>query len=748
MIYKMHKNIYGNNGNNSFEAGKSIYNIDESGIQTVNTGQSLGDLLGQLQPVSGPTSTNSGDQNFSNATANSLAANNASILQNFYVGPGDLLQILTGNPVIINGQFVQTVFITTKEFQATTIGHTNIFINVPYLYTTPDYVPTSAQAQDNYFMVDDSKFKVSGPITSIQSLKVTFTDPILTVSYIDRNDATVVDSHALDATTYDRGLAWEYTETDGGDINFGFMGYSHSLERIVFYKKGIYNGTSQYEIFQNGIDTGLIGTLLEYNVTRPSSSYYTAVDIDQLYTNTIISADHTDTRKLNIHAHDDMIISVALDGSENNPPSRNYDLTITVTGDIQETSKSFTGTYVNSYSVTTGSVDGIVFTSGTGGHTYTSTGPVEISSGSIYGVTETSGTQGYTNSSTGDILISTIAGKTITLSTGNINITNGSTNYINLTSGSGGFTEITTGAVSLTSGTTFDITSTGIFTLTGSDNINITNGTTKYINLTSGSGGFTEITTGAVSLTSGTTFDITSTGIFTLTGSDNINITNGTTKYINLTSGSGGFTNTSTGQISIQSNSSILLGTINNTIPITLGSNSIVTINNELVCPTISNADTLPSFHVTSSGEVTATSLYLQNNATGPIIEISGTDNQATRTYIITNMGNTGNVNLYIDGVSQNISISNGNIYKINGTINAIQTDGKIYNAIIESTISYIGNIVIVNNCFVNEILNSGQNFDFNVTNSGSNILFQGTSENGFVCNWYGEVNINITPIP
>ena len=722
----MNKNIH----NNNILSGpdKSLYNLEGVSIKTSNSGsnsQSLNDLINSLQP---PTSVSAssvdGDKIFNNIATDTIVSNVLSILNEFYIGDNNLLQILPGQPIIINEAFTQHILLTTKEYGINDPEYTSVHFNVPYLFTTPDYIPNAdnKEAPDNYLEIYDSKFRVTGPFTIIKSLKAVFTDPIITVSYIDRVDASTSGTTVLEATTYERGMAFEYTTINEGDIMTGFMGYSPSLSRFVFYKSGIYNGQSEYQILKNGLDTGETGILTDYNITRSSDEIVTDIELDSIYTNKITSADNTNSRKITINSHDDLYINVLEDTTEDNSSNRDYNFGIVVTGDITESAKSFTGTYTTNYTITSqntyfgvsnyimelfdvlsnnielesksSSDDSIVIKC-----TDTS-GGLQITSGSEGKIALSSGTEGYSNSSTGQISIQSDDSTLINTDEIGKNITLGNNSIIEINNYAQIAKYMSVGITNRDLNTVFEIG--GSFTASNND---------KSSNLLMNS-----------ELTGVSDYDI-----YNLYSIPTINTTD-------------------------NSNISDIANIALYPITLNIGSNSNVTRSSTLyINGTTTNA--LENYSIYSnSGDIKfngTNNAYIgwsSNifNVYDGIIKLTS-NNQTTNIYPLSRLSVTGTSELFVDGNSTKIEISNENTYNITGNIIGTQSDGQSCNFKIECIINYVSNVITIKNYTLYVLHNDDNKFDFSIDTSGNYLKFEGTSSNS--TNWYGNVFINTLSI-
>ena len=338
---------------NTGSQGKSLYNIGDAGSID---GSQLSTLLSQFLSGGGSVTTDQfgavapdGDKVFGVLSADMMTGNITAVLQKLTIGQDNLLQMIPSDLKIINDNRVYGVLITTNNMTTTgSTGYTGIDLAVPYIYDDADHVPVTdnKEAPDNFFNIKNTKVKITGPFTYIKSIKTAFTDPIITLGYYDRVDASTIGSTELTLKKYEKGIAMERVEADGGTVKFSFMGYSQNLDRFVFYRTGQYTGTDPYRfVKKDGTPASGTGILTEYNIDRIAQDnsigstqdpldVTTNVDIDSLYTNTISSADHTYTRKLNINAYDDMTIKVGVDLTETSPPTRNYDFLLSTEGGL------------------------------------------------------------------------------------------------------------------------------------------------------------------------------------------------------------------------------------------------------------------------------------------------------------------------------------------------------------------------------------------------------------------------------
>lgn len=332
--------------NTNFIGSKNIYNEVSLGLtdkEILNILQSSGAIPTTDQ--FGAVAT-SGNQVFGVIAADTATVNATTILQKLLIGDGGLFQVVPQDQRKINEMNTYSVLLTTNQYSDTgTVGYTSINFNIPYVFNDPDHVPVAAnkEAPDNYLNFVNTKFKVSGPITSIQSIKTTFTAPVLTLNYFDRPGASLNPVDVLKMKQWEEGLVMERLEEDRGAIKFSFMGYSQPLDRFVFYKTGRYTGTEPYNyINRNGSINSETGILNEYNIdrihydptdiTQDPADIVTKVDIDSLFINDINSADHTASRKININAYDDLTITVGADPNEGILTTRNYDYNLSVRG--------------------------------------------------------------------------------------------------------------------------------------------------------------------------------------------------------------------------------------------------------------------------------------------------------------------------------------------------------------------------------------------------------------------------------
>lgn len=360
-------------------ASKNIYNDDLSYLDNINVLQTL--KMPGIVPTSdqyGSVATE-GNQVFGVIAADSATLNSTTILQKLLLGDGGLFQIIPQDRVKVNESFVNSVLLTTNQYvDRASVGYTSVVFRVPYVFNIPDYVPNpdNKEAPDNYLNIANTKFKVSGPITSIESIKTTFTAPVITLNYFDRPNAFLDPMNVLKIKQWDKGIVMERVEENGGPIKFSFMGYSQPLDRFVFFKTGTYTGTDSYNyVNRDGTLNTSTGILNEYNIDRihydPTNisqninDLVTKVDIDSLFINDITSADHTSTRKLNINSYDDLKITVGEDPTEGMIAGRNYDYNLIVQGTTTTTGKknviieSQTGLYLNPGSSTNSTLNSV-----------------------------------------------------------------------------------------------------------------------------------------------------------------------------------------------------------------------------------------------------------------------------------------------------------------------------------------------------------------------------------------------------
>ncbi len=348
----MSKDIY----NNSTFLGKSLYNIQPSGqVNKSALNSYLNSFIG-----SGDTSGDSANQIFGIVTADIVNTNIISSLQEISVGSGGLLRIVPIDQQIINDAFTYGVMVTTNLYSQQAdkaLGYTSIKLDVPYVYNTPDHVLISQnkEAPDNFLEISNSKFRVTGPFTNIKSTKTAFKSPTITLGYYDREESSFAGATTLDFKTYDKGIVMERVESDAktvDGIKFSYIGYSQNLGtngRFVLYNDGKYTGTETYSYPKmDGTPSRETGVLTEYQISRNPSTIGTSegtsvLEVDTIYTNNIIAADHTNSRKLNLHAYDTMTIGVNRAPGDTDP-NKSFDLLLDVAGKIIVSSSGSSGT--------------------------------------------------------------------------------------------------------------------------------------------------------------------------------------------------------------------------------------------------------------------------------------------------------------------------------------------------------------------------------------------------------------------
>lgn len=673
--------------NNKLSGGKPLSNSEFTFTSQQNTSSDLSGLLALVQPSSSDVTTGGadGDKSFGTLTADTIKAGNVYVSNDFYLGDNELLRITQAADTTINSAVVRGVVVTTKNIEDTT-DYTSIKLIVPYLNDTPDFVPdpVKSEAPDNYFEIANTKFKVSGPMTIIKSIRTVFTEPIITVSYIDKVEASIVDSEALASTDYDRGISFEYTNGNIEPVKLGFFGFSMKKDRFVFYKNAAYNGTSSYKYTaKTGEQYDGGGRLTDYNVASTDTSNPTKVDIDSLYTNTISSAYYTTTtgsirnRKLNIYAYDDMAITVGLDSTEDDPapPPRDYNYSLSSTGKIEMTAGNLTTNLPT-----------------TSTFTCSSTGLMSFQSRSTSGIKI--GTQ-YTEKPISIGNDSTITIDNYAQISNYLSIGVGSRDQNAMVQIGGTFS----GSNGISSGLLLNETITGvgafpvynmystpsIITPTNQSISNVANVALFPQALTIGSGG-----------------NVARSSTLYIDGATS----NATTNYAIYTAAGGvKFMGTNNSYMSWENNSfSIFQGGV-------------------LVNQTVVTGTTTPVLAVTAGNN--STSMY---------------------TMFKQAVSSTSESELFVDGTTTRISISNNKVYNIFGTFAATQSNGTSASFRVEATITYISGVKSIKQLTISVLHNDNDLFTFNVSTSstGDNLYFAGQSTSALSTNWYGNVFVDV----
>lgn len=754
----MFKNIMNNTPQG---VGKSIYNIELNGSNLNNTNSNLEDFINSLAPVTiVQTTTSSESEKFSNVSADTITTNILTVLENFYVGADQLFHIALSDITTTNGTNRQNTIITTNNYQSSTLIYTSINLNVPYFYPDPDYVPNSSlhEAPDNYLEVYDSKFRITGPFTEIQSRKTVMTAPIFTVGYLDRVEFDTSGSTTT-ATPYDRGISFEYVNL--GSISVGFYGYSTQYDRFVFYKTASNNGTTTYPIYKNGISTGQTGTYTDYNVTRFDTTSLTSVEADVLYSHIINSSDQIHTslssgildRSLTINSYGKLSINVDQDSSLT--PGI-FDLDISVQANIIESSVTFSGTYTGDYTVLCpNAYFGTVSTNLTSFNINSST--INFTS---YGSSSTS-INIVTNSTGGINMTSGTTGTNIS-STGIIEITSGTTDLITITAGINGIDVSSTGEINIY--TTGNGTKTNINTINIGNEVDI--GNQSIIKLNNYAQISNYMSLGSSSRNVNTIFEIMT------------NLTStGESSTILITPTINGFANNSTQSflsspiIITQSGSTVPLITNMSLYPVnlTVGSTGTVTNSSTLyIDGETTNGQSNYSmyskigniFFGGSNGNVFFNStnnifklidtvLNLEQNTgnSDPYLSVSNSSRQLNY-YMLSATNIIGSGQLYLDGISTHITMINNYIYNGIGTISAVQSDGTSCQFQISFVISVIEGIVAIKSSNTNINYNELNNFSYTLsTNMANNIIFNVSSVNSNQTNWSGNISITITQL-
>lgn len=675
--------------NNKLSGGKPLSNSEFTFTSQQNTTSDLSGLLALLQPTSTDviSSGADGDKSFGTVTAVTINTGDIHISNDLYLGDDDLLRITQAADTTINTAIVRGVIITTKNIEDTT-DYTSIKLIVPYLSSIPDFVPDPAknEAPDNYFEITNTKFKVSGPMTIIKSIRAVFTEPIITVSYIDKVDASISESDVLKYNEYDRGISFEYIENKLGGlpIKLGFFGFSVKKDRFVFYKNAAYTGTTQYLYTdKNGQQLGDSGILTDYNVGSTDTSNPTKVDIDSLYTNTISSAYYTTTtgstrnRKLNIYAYDDMAITVGVDSTESDPtpPPRNYNYSLSSTGKID---------------MTAGNLSNGLPTTST--FTCSSTGEMQFQSKSTNGIkigTEYS-EKPISMGNESVIIINNYAQISEYLSIG---VTSRNQNAMVQIGGS------FSGNNGISSGLLLNETITGVGSF-GIYNINSTPSIITPANQLVPNVANVALFPPPLTIGSGGSVDRSST--LYIDGAT----TNASTNYAIYTAG---------GNVKFMGTNNSYMSWENNSFSIFQGG--------VLVNQTVITGTTTPVLAVTAGNN--STSMYTMFK-------------QAVST--------TSETELFVDGATTRISISNNKVYNIFGTFTATQSNGTSASFRVEATVAYISGIKSIKQLTITVLHNDNDLFTFNVSTSltGDNLYFAGQSTSTASTNWYGNVFVDV----
>lgn len=728
----MSKNIYNNNQNG---VGKSIYNIEQTKSSQSTTGiaTNIQDLISTLQPDQSSSTANV-SSDASNISSDIITTNVLTVIDDFYMGSSKILNITLGSIDVINQQPLQKAIITTNNFNASTLTYTSILLNVPYIYTIPDYAPNAEadEAPDNYLELYDSKIKVTGPFAEIESQKVAITSPILALSYIDRVKYNTTGSGVTDnINSFDKGISFEYTESS--NISIGFMGYSSQVNRFVFYKNGSYNGSISYDIYKNGASTGETGLLTEYNITRYDNTSLTEIEADVLYTNQINSSDqlHISSissvldRSLTINSYGLLEVNVKQD-SEGNTGTFNYNISVEE-GNINEKTRYFNGNYFGdykifapdiyfgdsgnestTYNITSKSIN-LTSTDDTDTSIYLqteTTGGIKIKSGSLGTLINSIGTIDLQSLSTSEINLNTL------VSGNNVNIGNTSTIKLDNYAQIGKYASIGTSLHD--ENTIFDIK--GDLIATGEvKSINIQNTITSTSNDNIyGLYSKPDITTAANSNISIVANMILCPSLLTMGSLSTIE--NSSTLYID------GVTETGQNNYSIYSkNGNINFGGNDGNVSWD-GSGNVFEINN-------------------------GTFQIIQNTNKSPYLIVNNND-QYIKYYTMITLSKIGLNYLYIDGISEQIKIEDNKAYEISGNIMGVQDDGLLCSFNVEITLINISGTSEIKQIKISENNNDSDNFGINVDLDVNNfVLFGVDSNNAKETNWKGHITANMLDI-
>jgi hypothetical protein len=279
---------------------KSIYNINNN-VPNVKSLYYVPNVQEQVT-VTNPSSDNT--INFISSVRNEASILPASGLES--TGIHEILsvkQIILGNYLQYGNLFILDDNNLGVYNESINVGHSKFsFIGLDNInpdsnsslifhckYDKTDFDNTTEL--DKEILIYDSKLRVSGISTFIESNKTSIKDNILTVGYINKYNFTNKDTLQLSFTDdvisgYSKGIDFEYI--DNNSLKIGFMGYDFSTNRFVFYKEATYENHNTSERNENKV-------LRKGNITN-------VFNLDEIYTNKITTSDVTGVTSMDINA--------------------------------------------------------------------------------------------------------------------------------------------------------------------------------------------------------------------------------------------------------------------------------------------------------------------------------------------------------------------------------------------------------------------------------------------------------------
>lgn len=304
----MSKSIYNNIGNRS--ASKSLYYLTEAQEDAVNqTSASTGQVINFISNVQGATTIiNQAIQPPAPAPAPTTAqtqqvsnqVNTNQLNIGSYFNYGSFYMVNQDNLAIYNEDSS-----TVKHERFTLLGIDNTIegstSSIVFHCKYQDSAYDNTTAYDTEIDFHDSKIRITGPSTFIESEKTSIADGVLTVGYVNRYNLTNRVELGLtysdtDSEGHSKGVDFEYIDSNA--VKLGFMGFNFARDRFIFYKDAKYQNHGTETEDQNFIN-------------RTSGAANNKFDLDDIYTNNIITADNTTSTSLAISASNDLTISSA-----------------------------------------------------------------------------------------------------------------------------------------------------------------------------------------------------------------------------------------------------------------------------------------------------------------------------------------------------------------------------------------------------------------------------------------------------
>jgi hypothetical protein len=789
----MEKSIY-----NSYEnyVGKSLYNINNNTSSSTSSTGTLDNFLNAIINsgvinVSNVSSVSSGSNtttttsttisNTNSITSNTTTTATLDVLQSFYFNQTAMEMQYNEQP-----SYLTLSSSTSNYVLINTNNTTSLYYNVQYIHLTnnnenydgtytPDYPDTiiAGSYVENYFQILDSKVKIEGPWTFINSAKMSVGSNLLTVNYYDRLkvalDSTILSSSYVLDSNYgtDRGINFEYAYLIPNEssyrINMGYFGYSRKINRFVFYNDAVYNTANQTVLYCQ--EHSELSVAKRYQTDTETGIAQTATNLDIIYTNIINSPDSkcignpnnnlyiNSTGLITITANSNYILT-SVENIIVNAKNKTVNLNQTLT----ENATSYIGNYTSLYQIGNSS------TYTTNYKLYAST--VNENGNTYNGYYTQSVNFGNNNSNIG--IFNVYSNNLITIQTSkdtsNGILINALNSGIQINSGILGYINQSSGTISIqTSNTSSNIligTETNVSIKIGKSNSSIS--LNEYISI-------------------GNILNTTNYNITTLI-SRNFTGTNSTDILTNLEisgtiSGSnnniyGAFINQ---KIISSGNANLYTSLKINTPYVTTNSNiidnisalyidGITNLQTDIIKYGIytktaniffggSNSEQLKWTYNTNvlslsenskvgiGTEIPKAQLNLVQNNTSIVPNIRIENNiQSTETYFFQGVG-TNLIECFINGTTSRYQLQNNNSYNISGIIYVYQIDGSVGNFQLNSSIIYTNNTVTLKNVNINICTNDYNYFwcDLNIFNDNSGnyyLQINGTTNNNNIAKW------------